>query len=158
MDQKEYDRLENAYRKAEDSDCMVDVATSNVLQLDLDGLMEYQTFVSQANLMIDQDLLPPGTRFTVSPSRSGNLHVRVIAPPNTEWGTQKRILMQALLGSDLKREALSLSRWQHCVDAAILLFVPQFTVEMPWYFFQGDIDNLNARCQKRDPITDDVIF
>lgn len=144
MDRSEYDRLESAQKKAEECGCAIDFATPNTLQLDLDGEAAYRLFLEQVNLMYDHQLLPIGTRVVARPSKSGNIHVIVVLPKATDWPVTKRIMMQALLGSDLKREALNLSRWNHSAPEAILLFRPMDeTIPMPAYFNKRDIESVN---------------
>ncbi len=145
MDRQHYDRMEVAQEKAEASGCVIDLATPNTLQLDLDGEAAYKLFLEQVNLLVDHSLLPNGTRVVARPSKSGNIHVTVVMPRYINWPTTQRIMMQALLGSDLRREALNLSRWDNSAPEAILLFRPKdATIPMPTYFNAKDIDTLNV--------------
>jgi hypothetical protein len=145
MDRQHYDRMEVAQEKAEASGCVIDLATPHLLQLDLDSEAAYKLFLEQVRLLHDHEIIPTDTQVVARPSKSGNLHVTLILPKYTDWPTTKRIMVQALLGSDLKREALNLSRFQHSAPEAILLFRPKDeTIPMPAYFNAKDIDTLNV--------------
>lgn len=79
----------------------------STLLLDLDGGEEgVETFKRQLALL--EDTLPQPTfgEYTITLSRSGRNH-HVTVKLLTPMPVQNRILLQALLGSDIKREALS---------------------------------------------------
>lgn len=125
---------EFAQKSAEINGCVVDRSQPHLLQLDLDGESAYRTFLVQVRILFEHGLLPPNTRVVAHPSKSGNIHVILVMPEGTDWPVTKRIMVQALLGSDLKREALSLVGHQVGSSSPILLFRPKFRLLMPAYF------------------------
>lgn len=114
---------------AKEKGCTVEWSDDFTLMIDLDSEEAYRTYREMVSLLGDLFeqtgsevfYLEPGEN--VRPSKSGNRHVtlklRYAADPLT------RILLQALLGSDLKRELLSLSRLMAGCRNPIVLFRPQ---------------------------------
>lgn len=135
---------EFAQQKAEELGCVVDYSQPHILQLDLDGEEAYKTFLYQVRLLIDLGLLPLDSRIVARPSRSGNIHVMLVMPDYTDWPVSKRIQMQALLGSDLRREALAVAGMHAGQKNPVLLFRPKEGGALPAYHNQEEIDTLNA--------------
>jgi hypothetical protein len=78
------------------------------LQIDLDGLGAVRVFCRQL-AMLDGERLTRGWRYRIAPSFTrGHLHVTITLPRPAPL--RDRVLLAALLGSDLKREAFNYIR------------------------------------------------
>jgi len=99
--------------------CVVVHPSPNELQLDLDSYEALGVF--EANKSIFKSLIVDVKR-TASPSRkAGRFHVTVTLcrPVRDHY---ERIMLQALLGSDITREAISWAEAQQGVDLPCRLF------------------------------------
>lgn len=86
----------------------IEVAKPDTLQLDIDGPEAYERFEEQLAIWNNCPTLPALGRIVERNSRTpGNKHITIELP--TEYDVEYRIMLQALLGSDLKRELLSLA-------------------------------------------------
>ena len=95
---------EVAYREAAKHGGQIVLPSSCELQLDLDSDAAVEVF--KANLLILETMIPV-KQYGISPSRTkGKFHavVELMQPVN---GHMERILLQACLGSDPRRELLS---------------------------------------------------
>ncbi len=145
--------LEHAQKKAEKNGCVIELGNDHMLQLDLDNEAAYKTFLSQVRLAWEIGVIPIGTRAVARPSKSGNIHVMLVMPENVGWSATRRILVQALLGSDLKRELLNFRRFELGNPDATLLFRPKdSTPEMPAYFQPEEFKQLTDEFS--DPFSD----
>jgi hypothetical protein len=80
----------------------------NELQIDLDGARALRAYGMQFNILRKAGLCL-GWRERIRPSkRAGHVHVTISLPDNID--NLKRVCLQAILGSDLKREAFNLCR------------------------------------------------
>ncbi len=85
--------------------------TANELLIDIDSDADYSRFTQAYARLCDLDLFEP-TGFVTTPSRNGgegrhiSIHLRKRVTP------LERIALQAILGSDWKRELYSLARLQ----------------------------------------------
>ena len=131
-------------QKAEELGCVVEYSKPNILQIDLDGEQAYQTFLSQIKLMIALNIIPLDSRVVARPSKSGNIHIMLVMPEYTDMPVSKRIQMQALLGSDLKRETLAVAGLQDGRKNPLVLFRPKEGATMPSYFNPEDIEQVNV--------------
>lgn len=104
FDPLQYWSDEYARQKAERLGCTVEYADDLTLQLDLDGKEAESTFYEQYELLVDLKILPH-THTIWQRSRNGNSHVTIHLKEPLPVRT--RILLQAVLGSDRKRELLS---------------------------------------------------
>lgn len=95
----------------------VDIAEPDELQLDIDTDEQYDRF---------NEMLPavretyPITDVIETESKSGNRHIRVFTA--YELSVPERIALQTLLGSDPRKELISLRRWLAGDPIPILLF------------------------------------
>jgi hypothetical protein len=115
---------EYAREKARKLDLDILYSTDRTLLLDLDGEEAFNTFQRQVYLLAQLDIVdfdPDG--YKVMRSKSGNYHV--IVTLDEDLPIEQRITLQALLGSDLKRELLSLAGWRTGQENPVLLFRPK---------------------------------
>jgi len=116
---------EFARQRADEKNCTIEYSDDYTLQLDIDSETAYDTFHEQLHLLEDLDLLgiAPGSLFEERRSRNGNRHITIKLRdplPITE-----RILLQACLGSDLKRELLAYAGVLKGQNNPVLLFRPK---------------------------------
>lgn len=117
------DNAEHARKSLEDAgltEYEVAVARSNELMLDYDSPDVPSTFYSGLSFL-DQRFGGKIIDAAVYKSRSGNRHVVVKLPEAIS--DEERIAWQAVLGSDQKREALSLISCGRDVKNPVLLFM-----------------------------------
>lgn len=115
---------EVAQRRAKEFNCDILYATDTTLQLDLDGSASLDTFKRQLVLLEDLGIISVWAKVEQLQSKSGNWHV--ILHLDAPLPIERRILLQALLGSDLKREALCLAGFLSGTQPQpILLFRPR---------------------------------
>jgi hypothetical protein len=117
------DRFSDKYAKqrAENLNCDIEYATDWTLQIDLDSPF---LCVAQEQLDLCTSLgLVDYTSVLWHPSRSGNWHGTVYL--TEPLSIERRILLQALLGSDPKREALCLAGHLNGQEHPILFFRPR---------------------------------
>lgn len=107
---------------AEERNCDVVYADDSVLQLDIDSDEAYERYRIVRDRLYAEGLL--NYRKTEEwRSRSGNRHVLIHLWD--EVPVRQRILLQALLGSDLTRELLCLIRFNRGVEKPVRLFRPR---------------------------------
>lgn len=111
-----------AVEKAKRFNCDIVIADDSTLQIDLDSDEALEVFDRQHLLLCDLGLLP-SFNYEQSESKGGNTHITI--PLGFSLSVEQRLLLQALLGSDLKREALSLKRVREGMPNPILLFKPR---------------------------------
>lgn len=118
---------EHAVKRAKQQDCTIEYAHDLVLQLDLDGDDAFRTFQKQFALLHQLGMFPDVVEaYTVRWSRNGNRHVTINLLE--ELGVVKRLLLQALLGSDIKREMLGYARVLQGDEHPICLFRPNKSI------------------------------
>lgn len=107
--------------------CVYVPADEFTLQLDIDSLESLHNH--RKNLDVLDDFLPKGWREPIKdgiPSRSGgayNMHITIkLTEPMSSW---KRIALQAILGSDLTREAFNFLRVDAEIEEPIGFFEPK---------------------------------
>lgn len=93
-------------------------AHSNELQIDLDGKVAWHFFLGQHRLLAGLKWIPAATQITSSPG--GNIHVRILLPK--PMPLIERIALQAILGSDRRREAYNYIRAKSRMPYPVLLF------------------------------------
>lgn len=115
-----------AQKQAAQRECTIELSDETTLQLDLDSEEAYGVYFKQVQRLRELELLSLDPYLddpvTVRRSRNGNRHV--IIKLARALPVEERILLQALLGSDPVREALSLARVRAGNLHPILLFVP----------------------------------
>jgi hypothetical protein len=116
---------EYAVEKAERLNCDIVYGDDHTLTVDLDTPEARESFHSRLGFLEGIGVLPPFNILNSWHSKSGvNKHVQL-------WferpigSAEERILLQALLGSDLKREALNLAGVRVGRRNPILLFKPR---------------------------------
>lgn len=114
---------EYAQKKAAGLGCTVEYADEGTLQLDIDNEVDFTAFVEQLALLRDLKIGFDYIRWTCRPSRSGNHHVTVRLTDPLPMTI--RILLQACLGSDRKRELLAYAGMLKGQEHPILLFRPK---------------------------------
>jgi hypothetical protein len=115
-------RNDQAAAKAAAVNCSIELPARDELQIDLDDAFTgMSAFETQYKLLVDLKLIPEAG-FMVRYSRNGNKHVTIRL--GEDITPERRIVLQALLGSDLKREALSLKRVDMGEPHPTLLFRP----------------------------------
>jgi hypothetical protein len=111
-------------QRAQARNATIEPANPQLLQIDLDGPEAYERFNELIEMWENIPELPRLGRVTVRPSRTpGNKHVTIALPHRYRVIT--RILMQALLGSDLRREMLAYASHRNHHPQPIVLFRPQ---------------------------------
>lgn len=118
--------LEEIRELAEEAKCDLVVASDTTLQLDIDGLAARRQYVVVLDILRSRfpDLLTPKSESWIS--KSGNEHV--VLHLQKPLPVEERIMFQAMLGSDGKREALNLNRVRRKQPGAqedIVLFKPR---------------------------------
>jgi hypothetical protein len=99
---------EGTERRARQRGQVIEYSTPRTLQIDIDGREAYDRFEAMLELWESCPTLPRPGNITERESRTpGNMHITV--EMDGDLPVQTRILFQALLGSDLKRELLSLA-------------------------------------------------
>lgn len=96
---------------------IADPADDNELQLDLDTLEQEEQY-NRMRPHVEE--IYPITDIIETPSKSGNKHVRIFTA--YPLSVEERIALQAILGSDPKKELSSLRRWLNEDPLPILLF------------------------------------
>jgi hypothetical protein len=111
-------------QRAQARTATIEPANPQLLQIDRDGPEAYERFNELIEMWENIPELPRLGRVTVRPSRTpGNKHVTIALPHRYRVIT--RILMQALLGSDLRREMLAYASHRNHHPQPIVLFRPQ---------------------------------
>ncbi len=120
-----------------DADFEVVVAKDNELMLDFDRTTIPQQFEIVldilAQVLAAPNVEPVRPPYEVSKSKSGNLHVVVTLP--YDMSIAKRVVWQAALGSDPKREALHMLSIKYKDLNPILLYQPK---KQPLLLTEGD--------------------
>jgi len=100
---------DDAYRQAKESGKLIVLPKSNELLIDIDSAVQEQTFHQNLN-KINQYV---GVKNWVSnPSPSGEPERKhIVVELSRDVIPLERILLQAVLGSDIRRELLSYCRW-----------------------------------------------
>lgn len=115
---------EGTERRARDRGQRIEVAPTDTLQLDIDGPDAYTKFGEMLELYQSCDTLPALGKIIERDSRTpGNKHITIELP--TEYPIETRIMLQALLGSDLKRELLALASHHNGHENPIVFYRPQ---------------------------------
>jgi hypothetical protein len=101
----------------------IEVAPPDVLQIDIDGPEAYERFSASLNIWQTCPTLPALGKIVERSSRTeGHKHITIELP--TEYGIEHRIMLQALLGSDIKREILSLASYYNGHETPIVFYRP----------------------------------
>ena len=102
----------------------IEVAPADILQIDIDGPEAYERFEEQLAIWQTCPMLPALGKIVERDSRTpGHKHITIEIP--TEYSVPERVMMQALLGSDLKRELLSLASHHNGHEDPIVFYRPQ---------------------------------
>lgn len=104
---------------------IADPAEDRELQIDLDTDAQEEQYRRMRPLMED---VYPIEEVIETPSKSGRTHVRIFTA--YPLSVEERIALQAILGSDPRKELCSLRRWLKGDQIPILLF------EKPWTFVE----------------------
>jgi hypothetical protein len=111
-------------QRAIDRGQSIEAAPADVLQIDIDGPEAYERFEVLLNIWNTCPTLPALGKIVERASRTaGHKHITIELP--TEYGVEHRIMLQALLGSDLKRELLSLASYYNGHESPIVFYRPQ---------------------------------
>lgn len=124
---------QDTLREAEKRGCIIEKSDDRTLQLDLDSLDAYVSFLYLYDMAVELGVLrvdslssDPAMSREVRRSQNNNRHVTIRLKEPTPVG--QRIFLQALLGSDPKREMLSYTRWKILgQENPICLFRPKDT-------------------------------
>ena len=114
---------EFARQRADEKNCTIEYSDDYTLQLDIDSETAYDTFHEQLHLLEDLELLVTERSFEERRSRNGNRHV--IIKLRDPLPITEHILLQACLGSDLKRELLAYAGVLKGQKNPVLLFRPK---------------------------------
>lgn len=114
---------EFAIRSAKEKDCVIEFSHDRVLQLDIDSDGAYDKFFTQLQMLFRYGVVDSDS-YQVRYSRSGNRHVTIDL--RNPLPVRERIFLQALLGSDITREALAMIRLKtEAMENPVLLFRPK---------------------------------
>jgi hypothetical protein len=128
----------------------IEVAPPNVLQIDIDGPESYERFSEQLEIYQSCPTLPPLGKIVERDSRTpGHKHITIEL--DTEYTVEQRIMLQAILGSDLKRELLSLASVYNGHANPIVFYRPQEEVNAATP--TGPRDGTAARTGTDDGVT-----
>lgn len=119
---------EEAQRKAAEAGCTVEYSDPLTLQIDIDSREAGVLFEKQLTILREHlpGLIGSGqVRF----SKSGNAHATLSL--TRPYSLLERIMLQACLGSDIKRELLSYIGYLYGQANPILLFRPIETTKEP---------------------------
>ena len=116
----EYSRYEAAVKSAEGKGCVVVAPGPRELFLDIDDAQSLAVF--DRNVERLREVLPMTWSKRPSPSGADGRYHIVVTLERDLVGVQERILLQALLGSDLTREVLSYQRAVRGDDVPTLFF------------------------------------
>jgi serine/threonine protein kinase len=111
-------------QRAQARNATIEPANPQLLQIDLDGPEAYERFNERIEMWENIPELPRLGRVTVRPSRTPGNKLVTIALPH-RYRVITRLLMQALLGSDLRREMLAYASHRNHHPQPIVLFRPQ---------------------------------
>jgi len=103
--------------------CRVEVADSRTLFIDIDSNAAYTVFVD--NIYLADRIFGIDKRksnWVCTPSKSGGEKRHIRVKLFREFSLVERILLQACLGSDLKRELISLKRAMDGEDNVVVFF------------------------------------
>jgi hypothetical protein len=116
-------REDFAKKKAAEYGCTIEYADDYTLQLDLDSPHHFNHFLAMYKLAKELNLFQHEEGFCVRTSKGGyGKHVTLkLTEP---LAIARRIALQALLGSDPRREMLSLARLDEGQERPVLLFRP----------------------------------
>jgi hypothetical protein len=113
-----------AIKYAEDHNLRVEVADDYVLQVDIDNTQAWNFFVAQYDIV--RKFAPWVSDFQITTSRSGTdnneIHRHVYISLREETPELDRILLQAVLGSDRRREFFNYLRHRAGEPRPVLLF------------------------------------
>lgn len=100
---------EAAQRKAKELGLEIVLPAENELQVDIDSMADFELFRQRVKVL--KEVEGEGIRWRATPSKSGGdrMHITVTLPRRVSNNTE-RVALQSLLGSDAKRELLSLKR------------------------------------------------
>jgi hypothetical protein len=116
--------VEGTEQRARDRGQSIEVAKPDVLQIDIDGPEAYARFEEQLEIYENCETLPALGKIVERDSRTpGHKHITIELP--TEYSIEQRVMLQALLGSDLKRELLSLASHYNGHENPIVFYRPQ---------------------------------
>jgi hypothetical protein len=116
--------VEGTEQRARDRGASIEIAPPDVLQIDIDGPEAYDRFSEQLEIYQNCETLPALGKIVERASRTeGHKHITIELP--TEYTIEQRIMLQALLGSDLKRELLSLASHHNGHENPIVFYRPQ---------------------------------
>jgi hypothetical protein len=116
-------REDFAKKKAAEYGCTIEYADEFTLQLDLDSPQAFTKFQDMYKLAKELKLFEHDEGYLVRTSKSGyGKHVTIALTESLS--TERRIALQAMLGSDSRREMLSLARLDEGQERPILLFRP----------------------------------
>lgn len=100
---------------------VIEPSTPRLLQIDIDGPEAYERFEMLLEMWEGCPTLPRLGTIVERDSRTpGNKHITIEL--DTDFSVSDRILFQALLGSDLKRELLSLASLRNGHENPIVLY------------------------------------
>lgn len=114
---------EDTERRASERGAVIEPSTPRTLQIDIDGPEAYERFGDLLDLYCSCPTLPRLGMIVERESRTpGNKHITIEL--DGDLPVQTRILLQALLGSDLKREMLSLASYLNGHENPIVFYRP----------------------------------
>lgn len=111
-----------AIRKAERTGCTIEYADDHTLQLDLDSDEADYIYDKQLRLLDELGIIHI-LKLTERRSKSDNWHITITL--RDPLSIEVRILLQACLGSDIKRELLSYAGYLKGQTRPVLLFRPK---------------------------------
>ncbi len=115
--------------RAQKLNCTIEYADDHTLQLDIDSEEAFRNFQCRHATLCNHGL-PLEAEYSVRPSSGGNRHVNVrLKKP---LPILERILLQALLASDITREMLCYARLKSGNQNPVLLFRPDPAHHAPY--------------------------
>lgn len=139
-------RLNAVYERAEALGVHVILPPPNVLTVDLDNDTSKAVYDENIGILLNQE--PEFVeRTVVTTSRNGNQHMYIQL--NRVVTELERLGLQAMLGSDPKREILGHARLQHGIEPVSVMFETEDQVDLATRF-----------CNEARPVTaaDDIPF
>lgn len=103
--------------------CFVVRAADNVLQIDIDDDASFEVFMKQIDVLESLDIVDV-RNWTCAPSKSGGQKRHITVGLGQPLPITQRILLQAVLGSDRKRELLAYAGWLKGQVSSVVFFEP----------------------------------
>ncbi len=115
--------FEQCTKWAEKENCTLRVASEDELFIDIDTEEQYSIFCKMAGWYDSQHII--FYKWKVTPSKGGLPHRHIVVKLRQPASLLERVAMQATLGSDPMREAISIKRAKDGEENVVIFFEPK---------------------------------